>query len=214
MYDVVYTLGQGQEVGTKSPRDILRWVCYKHWVYFKYLTVMRQWVVRMLQKWENVTGRRWTINWTSHEIYLWKCDSEWGSMEENERRSEVLEGQHSAKATGSVENKEFDSSQRYCTWHWALHTLEFSAKTRLYHFRTLRTRQVLHLQTSISSPKWEYSSKVAILTPLPRAREKGKRSSTRLQKVTSRLDTKSVMNVEACVWLSNVTISGAMMSKT
>lgn len=86
--------------------------------------------------------------------------------------------------------------------------VSFLPKTTLYRSYRLPILQIYHLRTSIS-PSW----KISVLTPLPRAKLNRRRSSTRLQKTTSRSDSKSSRKAGTGVFLWKVTISKEMMLK-
>lgn len=109
------------------------------------------------------------------------------------RRFEAFERGHSVEAIGNVERKELN-------FFFELSSLvSFSPQNNGFASTTRPIRHIYHLQSSISSRRWNYSSDVVVVNPLLKSRANSRRFSTRSQKSISRRDSKPVYSCAS--WL-------------
>lgn len=163
---------------------ILGSLLHRHWGCFRKLTLTLFRVAQALQKQKNAPGAIWE---TFHERHPRKCGETWSVYAWGSSGDKILMlfVFHSAKATGHVKHEKLDSSRRQCTLStrsphsWVSNQSQHCTPTKL----------TLFARFSTCGPPSLFQAGNAAQTP--RFRVNRKRSSNRLQKTNSKLDSKS-----------------------
>lgn len=159
--------------------------------------------------------RKWSIK---ERLFNRKKANGWNSAWQKtefvnlNQRHQCFDVGRSAKASDLWSRKNWILHNDNATYQWTL-IRKFLSKNTIASFRTRLVHQIYHLQKSIFSPSWKFSSNVALLALSPISRVNGRMSSRLFQEMTSRLDFKSGRDVETGVMMRDVTISKEIMLK-